>query len=216
MSNLIRDAEKRTLRYWTEDGLPDLYIGLGYIIYGALTWWSAHSDYGWAEALRSIFLLAMIVGARFLVEKIKMRLTYPRTGYIAYAQAPRRELTLRILLGMFIAGVLAFAIFYTLSAEGETAGMTLVNILLPILFGGLLAVIASKQGNVRYGAYALIAVLSGLAAIPFARSLSPADQNAVLNGAVLLAVTGATMLIGGALALVRYLSRHPLPQEGES
>lgn len=216
MSNLFRDAEKRTLRYWTEDGLPDLYIGLGFILYAALTWWSARSDSNWVEGFRSIFLIVLILGGRFLVEKIKMRLTYPRTGYLAYPQPPRHELALRILLGMFIAGTLAFIIFYTLSTQGETAGITLINILLPILFGGILAAIAHRQGNLRYGIYAVIAILSGLAALPFAQSLPPADQNAVHNGAVMLVITGAGMLIGGALTLVQYLNRHPLPQEDES
>ncbi|HXF84478.1 MAG TPA: hypothetical protein VNK49_03735 [Anaerolineales bacterium] len=216
MSNPIRDAEKRTLRYWTEDGLPDLYIGLGFIIYAALTWWSARSNLGWVEALKSIFLVAMIALGRFVVETFKMRLTYPRTGYVAYSQPTRRQAVLSILLSLFVGGVLAFIIFYTLATEGESTGMTLANILLPILFSGMIAVIAYKQGSVRYGIYALIAVLSGLAVLPFARSLPPASQDAVRNGAAMLAVTGAGMLIGGALTLVRYLSRYPLPQEGEA
>lgn len=215
MSNFIRDAEKRTLRYWTEDGLPDLYIGLGFILYALLTWWSARSSLGWVEALKSIFLVAMIVGGRIVVEKIKMRLTYPRTGYVAYSQPPRRQIVFSLLLSLFIAGVLALVIFYTLSVQGETTGMALANFLLPILFGGIIALIAYRQRSVRYGAYAVIAVLSGLVAVSLARSLPPADQSAVLNGAAMLAVTGAGMLVGGAMTLTRYLGRHPLPQGGE-
>lgn len=216
MSKLIRDTEKQTLRYWTEDGLPDLYIGLGFIVYGALTWWSARSDSGWVEAFRSIFLIAMILGGLLLVEKIKMRLTYPRTGYVAYSQPPKGQLVLRFLLGFFISGALVLVMTYVFFAQGVAVGMSLVTILVPLGFSGIMAVIAHRQGSVRYGIYALIAVLSGLTAIPFARSLPTADQNAVLNGAVMLAVTGAAMLIGGALTLVQYLNRHPLPQERES
>jgi MFS family permease len=216
MSNLIHNTEKQTLRYWTEDGLPDLYIGLGFIIYGMLTWWSARSEAGWVEAFRSIFLIAMILGGLFLVEKIKMWLTYPRTGYVAYSQPSKSQLVLRFLLGFFISGALVLVMTYVFFAQGVAAGMSLVTILLPLGFGGIMAVIALRQGSVRTGVYALIAVLSGLAAIPFARSLPPADQNAMLNGAAMFVVTGAAMLIGGTLTLVRYLSRHPLPQESES
>lgn len=216
MSTLIRDTEKQTIRYWTEDGIPDLYLGLGMIIYGALTWWSARSGTDWAELIKTVFLLALVFAGRFVMEAIKMRLTYPRTGYVAYPQPPRQELALRFLIGMFVASALALVMTYVFFTRGVSTGLRLVNLLLPLGFGLIMANIAYQQGSLRFGIYALVAVLSGFTAIPLAWTLSPVDGGAVLNGVAMFVATGSVMLIGGTLTLVRYLSHHPLPKEGES
>lgn len=80
MSNPIRDAEKRTRRYWTEDGLPDLYIGLGFMIYAVLIWWSAQSDVWWQEIIKAAFPIAMISGGRFVVKKNQNTAHPPANG----------------------------------------------------------------------------------------------------------------------------------------
>lgn len=217
MSDFIRATEKQARRYWTEDGLPDLYLGFGMILYGALTWWSARSGTGLAELVRTVFLLTMIFAGRFILEKAKMRITYPRTGYVAYNDHfSRRELALRLVLAFFIASALALIMTYVFSSRGVSTGMTLINLLVPLGFGLIWAMVAYQQASLRFGIYALVATLSGLASIPFARSLPSTDQSAMLNGVPIMFVTGIAMLIGGALTLFTYLRRHPQPQEGEA
>lgn len=90
------------------------------------------------------------------------------------------------LLSLLIAAVLVLVTPSSFFNQGTTVGISLVTILPPLAAGGIFTMIAYMQESVRYGIYAVISTLSGLAAIPLARFLLPADQDVVVSSGAFL------------------------------
>ncbi len=211
--DILRDAKLQVRRYWTEDGLPDLYIGLGFALYGLLSWWAAKDEAAWLPFVQAFFLPAWIGLSVLLLRRFKERFTYPRTGYVAYARPPRRETARRVLTATLFAVFLGLLVLWAVLGNPTPARERLFALFLPLVFAAVLGFVAAQQGNWRYGFYAAVAVLSGVAAVLRMDALSPAGRTAVLSGVPVLMSVGAVMLLGGLWVLLRYLRRHPRPEE---
>jgi hypothetical protein len=81
-------AQHRAWNYWFEDGLPTLVGGCGCVLFG-LSFLFDHTVFRlvWM-ALYGVILLRH----RPIVEWLKARLTYPRTGYVTPPSSPKDEL----------------------------------------------------------------------------------------------------------------------------
>ena len=92
MANEIDGAVKQTQRYRYEDGLIELATGMLFLGGGlGLFSWLAFTEVSNALGITLIVLLAVLVvgGGLFIkraVEEMKLRITYPRTGYVAYKE----------------------------------------------------------------------------------------------------------------------------------
>ena len=71
-------AERRAWNYWFEDGLPTLVGGFGCVLFG-LSFVFDHSLF--RLVLMGLYCVILLRG-RAIVEWLKVRLTYPRTGYV--------------------------------------------------------------------------------------------------------------------------------------
>lgn len=217
MANIVRQSEAQVRRYWTEDGIPDLYLGVGFVIYAALLWWEAHTNNAWIKGTSATFLILFVALGRILIEKIKERLTYPRTGYVKYIWPSRKDALKSMAIGLGVAAVLAFLILYQLRAGGKSEGLKTIELLTPLLFAAILGMVAYQQRNLRFGGYAILAAVYGWLGVWVAQRVADmATRNALLNGVSILAPLGITMLIGGTIVLARHLRTHPLSQEGEA
>ncbi len=213
MNHIVEETRKQVRRYWTEDGLPDLHVGLGFVLYGLLTWQLARGAAGWIAFLQAFFLPVWIVLSYFGIRRVKERLTYPRTGYVSYARPGQRETAIRILAVLGVGGAIALTMLGGLLSGGLPAGETVFAFLSPLLFALVMGYMAWHQSSGRYALYALIALLSGMVANLRLEGLSSIGREATLNGVPLLLTTGAAMLLGGTWTLVRYLRRHPMPED---
>src|SRR5512134_901672 len=89
MQSNLSDVEQRVKRYWYTDGIGELTGGGMFILLGI---YFALQEFLGQNSMISIILqsslvLLMIGGAfisRRLVNALKVRLTYPRTGYVEY------------------------------------------------------------------------------------------------------------------------------------
>lgn len=215
MSDIIREQEKRVHRYWTEDGLPDLYIGLSFIVYAALLTWRVAGAPGWAEFLISAFPILIVIFGRWLIEAAKQRVTYPRTGYVKYPLPTRRQVTRRVMASLIVAALLLAVTLFGFLHGGEEGGLLLIGYLMPLLFTFIIGVIAYRQNSLRYALYAVLAGLFGLTGAFLAPRLpSSTWRTAIADGAAILFPLGIAILIGGAWTFLRYLRLHP-PREAE-
>src|SRR5688572_27328907 len=89
----VFEAEKRAQRYWTVDGLPELMMGLLWIIWGA-AWLvgqglpqGAVSKIYWT--LAPLLLVVTSLAAVWATKKLKARITFPRTGYVEWKPPSR-------------------------------------------------------------------------------------------------------------------------------
>jgi len=206
MISQVEAAPRRAVRYWFDDGLVE--IGAG-VLFLALAGLFALEGLAPADSLgaslSALGLPLVILGGMLLVglgvRAAKERLTYPRTGYVAYpAAGPAR----RILAGVIGAGV-SLAIVWLLAARPslQLALGALQGVALAIVFLAL----SLRTGLVRLAVVGFVALGGGLVATTLGLGAS-------LGSALAFGGAGVAAVLSGALALSRYLRTTALPTEG--
>ena len=198
----IEKIEKRTVQYFYNDGLSEIAIGLLFLVLGGYIFGQTIVPEGSPlNAVFSVLLVLVIVSSGFLVNRIlrflKRRITYPRTGYVAYKKrepSPKRRLAAGI-----VGGVIA-ALFTFLAIAPS------VRALLPALNGLLLAfavlLFANKVGLIRFyilsAASAVIGIAVTVAGVGDSKGIS-----------LYWGLFGATLIVSGLATLVAYLRKSP-------
>jgi MFS family permease len=199
----IEKIEKRTIQSFYEDGLPEISLGLIFLLLGGYFFAQAAIPEGstLSSALSVLFFL-VIVSAGFLVSRIlrflKRRITYPRTGYVAFKKkepsSKRRAAT------MIVGGIIgaAIAALYGISPSFKT--------LFPAVNGLLLAVavllFAGKVGLVRFYILSAASAVIGLA-------VTAAGIGDIKGISLYYGFFGAALILSGLVALVTYLRKSP-------
>ena len=210
MQNHFSEVEQRVKRYWFTDGLGELIGGGMFILmgvyFGLQEFLGQNSMLG--GILQASLILVMIGGmyiSRRLINTLKARVTYPRTGYVEYQVDEHNMRSRRISVA-----VLAFAI----------AALTMVFVRLFQFFDAIVAVTGVAVGLILV---MLRAKASGLArfyvlgAVSFVLGLALSISN-LPNGyslGLFYGLMGLSFMISGGLTLQRYLAENPLPPDAE-
>ena len=198
----IDQAEKRTRRYWFEDGLAEISSGLIFLLVALYLLVD--------DALRGtvpgavftlafpVLIVALGLAGRRLVRAAKDRYVHPRTGFVSF---PRRK-------GHRVArAALAFVIAVLFSLLVSRARV-LVN-WIPALEGGIFAAAFFYCGRkveiLRFPIVGLLCAIAGVA-------LSAAGLSEDVAAALLFAWLGVALVTGGSVAFLGYLRRVP-PEE---
>ncbi len=210
MQEDIEKIEKRTLRYWFQDGVFEMASGLFFLLMGLFFLGSALSPA--KSAARFIFdigLMPVILfggwGVKELSQLMKRRLTYPRTGYVEYrkpASAKRRRQALLAAAGAVLLGVLVVL----LSSSGP-AGFDWVPAASGLVFAAALAFGSIRSGLARVAVVAPLTAAAGVL-------LSFAGWGEARELAAFYGFVGVSMILSGVVGCRRYLKRNPLPDEG--
>jgi len=201
MKSDLDDLMRKTRSYWYEDGLVETLAGLFFLTVCAwlLLDWSTASDapYKWIFAPGLILLvLPWAFGARRVVDWFKQRITYPRTGYVAYQRPPRRSKLPRAVLAGVVSAAVAIAIVASLQYRQEIVRV------IPILLGGGVAVLLVRVGGdlnlPRFYVQAIWSLAAG-----FFLSWLTADM--ALAIALYYGLLGAGVVVAGVVTLIRYL-----------
>ncbi len=206
-----RKAVHQARRYWIADGLAEIVVGAGFVGMALILWLDAYPAWphtAWWRLARTAYIIAFVLGARRVVQHLKWRLTYPRTGYLAY---PRGAFDRRLLVALLAAAALALAL---LAGWRWFPGVAYPYLL--IQTGGMALLYLGMAGLQRWGrgvGYALLTLLIGGAALgwwPASGVCRPA-----WGAGCLFAALGAAQMLGGGWALRQYLRRfpHPLGEE---
>jgi hypothetical protein len=76
---------RRAAAYWFADGLPDIVLGLTFLIFGAGGfWWRIYAPHPWVYDvwLVGAGVMLFVWKERAILDFLKSRVTYPRTGYV--------------------------------------------------------------------------------------------------------------------------------------
>lgn len=191
----IEALEKRVYTSTWDDGLIDLFAGLGLTLVG-IAW------------LFDLVALGPIAPAVIIScwPAARRRIREPRAGYVRIGESRRRQeksnvwFLMALATATFLLGL--FGYVYLVRAGVPTAGI--VRLLVPGLPAALLGIgtliVGRMLGLVRFYAYGL-ALFSGAAVVAGLR-FDP--------GAALI-VGGAAMLLTGAALLKRFLRLYPVP-----
>lgn len=152
----------------------------------------------------AIFTVGSAAVARRLVERVKARVTYPRTGYVQYGREAQRAMLGPGVVQAIVGGALGAVFAGFLLRWWETA--------LPLFFGfysGLLLTLMSHSlGLGRFRVLAAWSVAAGLAITSF-------SLPTLVGAAIFWAAQGLGLLASGFSAQRRYLESAPALHEGE-
>jgi hypothetical protein len=198
MSEPINELQKQTFRYYYEDGLVELAVGILFAVIGLNTWLISVAPQGTILALGAWILLPILtVGGIFWVQRfvknLKERLVYPRTGYIEYSTNPNPYRWLVMGTALLLALVIFVAPYSFLNRESVAGGTILFIILVSI----------GAQVDLRrlivIGALALILGIS--------LAFLPGSEHAGLS--LTYAGAGLALIASGAIAFRKYLAENP-------
>ena len=159
----LRDLEQRPQRYWNADGIPELVMGLVWIIWGvALLVGEAlppgRGQQGYWMVMPAILVLSGF-GANWLIKRLKERLTYPRAGFVTYREPGRSARLLGAGVAILTAATLAFLIVTGRQGGTEQSAAPAIGLILSLAF----LVAALRQRAPHYLALAGVALMLGLA-----------------------------------------------------
>jgi hypothetical protein len=198
----VLQATKRAQRYWYEDGIWEIGFGLLNLIL-CIFFFFVQFD-RWTGPLVFIPLLievATIIGAGWLIKRVvaflKERITYPRTGYVAYRKISPMSRLKRVLLTGAIA-------LFTGGVVGAIAASGGVKSVAPLVTGvftaGVMIYLGYRFSLARMYVLALILVFLGV-------GIYFAGFNNTLGSATFFGGFGLLMLLSGGLTLLVYLRR---------
>jgi hypothetical protein len=221
-------AEQRASRYWFDDGLPTLLTGLACLL---MAFFLLYPRTGNSSPVATVVSLAAVVlygvvllRQREILDWLKSRITYPRTGYVrpphfAENANPPQELTILSLGGANAAQAETANALYR--DRKRRMGLTMILTMaavLPMLFfrnpwlcslAGLLLAAAMWFGARLEQRLSWI-VLAGLPVLGVTLSLFlPRDRIGPERAAWFLAGSGVLFVLEGALTLFSYLRQHP-------
>ncbi len=201
----IEKIEKRTVQSFYDDGSFEIALGFVFVLIGGYLYVQTALPKGSAlAAIMGVALIGVIFLAGFLVNRIirflKRRITYPRTGYVAFKKQPvsprkrRRAGLFGGFMGLLLVPLLGLA--------------PSLNALLPIMVSFPLAMIAFKIAN--KAGVARFFVLAALSAI-IGFALTAAGIGSARGIGLAFGLIGGSMILSGVTALVVYLRRNPRP-----
>ncbi|MBN9658530.1 MAG: hypothetical protein J0H49_10155 [Acidobacteria bacterium] len=202
----LKEIEGRPMRSWNMDGLQEMIMGILWILWGGL--WLLGQELPKGKLYQAYWLVvpAMLALSGFagnwVVRRLKERVTFPRSGYVALREPTRQERLGTALLAIVVAAILAIVVLRT-RTEGVAHLITpVVGVILSLAF-----VVASlKQRAPHFLVLAGVALALGIAF----GALHTGWES--LNW--LFVVLGVVAAVSGAIRLSRFVREHGVPVEG--
>jgi hypothetical protein len=199
MRDQIDEYAKRTMRYWYVDGLSEiaggvvvLLLALVFLI-GGLMEPGPTTDWFLALGQPAIVLIGAITARRW-VGRMKERLTYPRTGYVAYRR-PQGRKGFRLIaatIGISVALGVVFGVIANIIQPRWIPGISGAVIAL------LLAYLAYDNGIRRFYIMALYTLFLGLLVVTL-------QLSGTFSTPLFFCGFGLGWIVSGAVTLRHYL-----------
>ena len=207
----VKQVEQRIKRYWYSDGIAELVTGGLFAFLGL--YFGIQAYFGEGSQVSVILQVSMILpimagvfAVRWLVNTLKARLTYPRTGYVEYRLndhdvRQRRLVIVAVALALGIASMVL--IDYIRSLDALVLGTGLLAGLIFIALRG------RSSGVKRFYALGGLSIVLGII-------LSFSSLSQTFNLALFYGFLGIVIILSGGLALRRYLNENPMPAENSN
>ena len=207
-SNDMKQVEQRVKRYWYTDGIAELASGGIFILlglyFGVLGYFKEGSLV--SVILQTSMVLVLVGGAfgvRWLVNTLKSRVTYPRTGYVEY-RVNEKDAKVRRYVVAGVAMVIAIASILLVDyIRGLDSMVLITGLLVGVIF---IALRGKSSGLKRFYLLGGLAIVLGIA-------LAYSGLTQVYTLTLFYGLLGVAILISGGLVLRRYLAENPLQAE---
>lgn len=201
MNDDIYHTVQRTRQYWFIDGLAELSVGGLFLFLGIYFFIQSFLPTGSLTLLifqlSFVFILfAMIFTSRYLLNKFKSRITYPRTGYVSYKKASKVQKLTSASLAIVIATIPIILYFTT------PLSLNWIPIFTGLLVGAIWLISAVHIGLLRLYLQALLSLILGVL-------LSLTNLDTYPSLAIYYGVMGIVLFTSGGIILAKYLRQHP-------
>jgi len=206
MKDNFSDVEQRVKRYWYVDGFGELVGGGGICLILAI-YFAAGEYFGSASLIGGLLnasLVLVLIGSLFLVRRLiniaKLRVTYPRTGYVEYQTSEKNRWAAGILSGV-TGAIMALTFIFIVRQFNKIDAMVAVT---GIVMGIILLVKQVWTTKVKR-----FYILSA-AVLIYGAVLSVSGLPRGYNLGLFYALTSLSFAISGGLTLKKYLNENPL------
>ena len=204
MKENFSDVEQRVKRYWYVDGFGELVGGGGMCLILAL-YFAAQQYFGDDSLIGGLLqasLVLVLIGGMVLVRRLinaaKVRVTYPRTGYVEYS-TPKNKVFAGILSGV-VGMIMAMTFIFIVRQFNRIDAMVAVT---GVVMGIILLVKQVWTTKVKR-----FYILSA-AALIYGVVLSVSGFPRGYNLGLFYALMSISFAISGGLTLKRYLDENP-------
>ena len=207
MNDELEHVVQRTRQYWFADGLVELSVGGTFIILALYFYIQSILPSGSLVLLAIqaafVFLLfGVIFLSRYVVNKSKSHLTFPRTGYVSYNRASKKQRIVSAGTAILIAA-LNIALFLA-----TPLSLNWIPAITGLIVGFIWLISAFRVGLLRFYLQSILSLLLGV-------GLSLARFETYQSLAIYYAVMGLVLILSGGLTLINYLRQNP-PLENDS
>ena len=210
MTDELKQPQRRALQYWYVDGTYELGFGLLCLILAIYFRLEKLLEGSWFLALVDGSLVLVFIGGgaliNWLTRKWKERVTYPRTGYVAYRSETGLRRKIRLALGLTTGGLIGatVAVLATLPFR-DVDIMPLVS---GLLMGMVLAFLAWRTSLPRLYLLAAFSTGTGLA-------LAFAQLGNYTSLSIYYLALSLGLIASGLVTMILYLRESP-PAEREA
>ena len=207
MKDSFSEVQQRVKRYWFKDGIGELAGGGLFVVIGLYfaghDWLPPNSGIRaiWDSSLILLLIAGMFVTRR-LINALKTRLTYPRTGYVEYFPSQKNTPARRVLTAVIAMVVSLLLVFF-----GKYVGsFNWIPGFTGLVAGAIFIMTQTRGGGNRFYWLGAISILLGLV-LSFS-GLSESYSLGLFYGLV-----GVAAMFSGGLTLAHYLRENPMPAE---
>jgi len=198
----------RAIQYWYVDGTYELGFGLLCLVLAAYFALEHRLEGSWFSAVLDGSLVLVLIGGgllmNWLIRKWKERVTYPRTGYVAYRRETGMKRGLRTALGLGV-GMLVGGTVTVLVTQPFQA-FDIMPLVSGLLMGIVLAILGWRTNLMRLYLVAIFSTAAGLG-LAFARL----GNNPALS--LYYLVLALALIVSGLVTLIIYLRQNPIEKE---
>lgn len=200
----LTEMERRSQKYWNVDGLPELLMGLLWMLWGGCWLFGQSLPRGAAWNVYWMFTPALLalsgVASVWATKKLKTRITFPRTGYVEWKGPTQGQRFTAAAVAMATASLLVALIVKSRTEGLEHLAAPGLGVLLSL--GFVVASLSQKAPHLL--ALAGVALILGLALGTWKAGWDAMNW-------MLIGLGAATALLG-TVRLWTFLRTHPLAQ----
>ncbi|RPH61577.1 MAG: hypothetical protein EHM81_03975 [Chloroflexi bacterium] len=207
-ADTLNKTHLRAIQYWFEDGIVEIAVGVLFLLLAGYFYVDAtQPDSLLANLLGGLFVLLLVSGwylVGWIIKLLKERLTYPRTGYVAFRRDKNSQKPVRLALALSV-GALMAAMFATL-ALNPPLGLNFMPLGSGLVMALVFGLIGYRTALPRFYLLAAFGLVLG----------AGLGLSQIGNGLGMTAIYAlmALALIGtGLVILSRYLRQNPAPAE---
>ena len=204
----MKQVERRVKRYWYTDGIAELASGGMFLLlglyFGVLGYFQEGSLI--SVILQASMVLIMVGGAfgvRWLVNTLKSRLTYPRTGYVEY-RVNEKDAKIRRYVVIAVAMIFAIGSIVLIDyIRGLDSMVLFTGVIVGVIF---IALRGKSSGLKRFYLLGGLSIVLGIA-------LAYSKLQQVYTLSLFYGLLGVAILVSGGLVMRQYLEENPLRLE---